>query len=112
MKMKKVRIAFIALSLGMMGFLYAPAPAQTTNPPEEEEATNPDDVSGNMTSWKENAIVIKYDTEISGGFEIFGIEVPFGFNVEVGVNAIGTMGICQWAFADCDTSKNTFTPFP
>lgn len=51
MKMKKVRIAFIALSLGMMGFLYAPAPAQTTNPPEEEEATNPDDIGGEKTKW-------------------------------------------------------------
>jgi hypothetical protein len=46
MKMKKARIAFIALSLGMMGFLYAPAPAQTTNPPEEEENCDPDVVGG------------------------------------------------------------------
>ncbi|MGY8916591.1 MAG: hypothetical protein ACKVJF_16090 [Flavobacteriales bacterium] len=42
--MKKVKIAFIVLSLGMVGFF--PALSQTNNPPQEEEEVDPDDPGG------------------------------------------------------------------
>lgn len=42
--MKKVRIVFMILSLGMIGVL--PIVAQITNPPEEEEEVDPDPAGG------------------------------------------------------------------
>lgn len=63
------------------------------------------------TYLKESATKIEYDKSFEGGFEVLGVELPFGFSVSGGSTAIGVTTYCDWALATCDNSKNGFKAF-
>jgi|GEM_PF-3234013 len=72
---------------------------------------NTETAEANGTAYKEMVSTIVYESYVDGGFEIFGIDMPFGFSVEVGINAIGTNLNCEWAWSDC-VGTIGYVPFP
>lgn len=72
-------------------------------------------VKSELVSHKSMKMEARYDenTSGSGGFEIFGIEMPFGFTFDYVIqkDLVGHDYFCDfWLFAKCETDNQIYVP--
>lgn len=73
--------------------------------------TMPIGVKGSTTYLKEMEATIVYGTTGEGGVEIAGMEIPIGLSGSFGIDPIGVLKNCSWAFSTCDNSKVGYSLF-